>query len=74
MPSWACISACAPGMRSSSAFTLSGGPFFAQKFEDDADGFFRGVPIDADIGDETRDQLVHDPLTPSRTDGGLPLY
>ena len=41
-----------------------GGAFLAQEVEDDADGFFRGSPIDADIGDETRDQLVHNPLTP----------
>ena len=32
--------------------------------------FFRRRPVDADIGDETRDQFVHDPLTP-RTVGRL---
>jgi hypothetical protein len=41
---------------------LSGGAFLDQEVEDDTDGFFRNGLVDADIGDETRDQLVHDPL------------
>jgi hypothetical protein len=29
----------------------------------DADGLFRGRPVDAKIGDETSDTIVHLPLT-----------
>ena len=41
---------------------LVGGAFLAQEVEDDTDGSFGGYPIDADIGDETRNQLFHVPL------------
>ena len=32
--------------------------------------FSAASPIDADIGDETRDQLVHNPLTPPALTAG----
>ena len=33
--------------------------FLDQEFENDADGFFRGRTIYADIGNQTCDQFVH---------------
>ncbi len=48
---------------------LFGGPFLAQEVENDGHGFFRGSLIDANIGDETCDKFVHDPLTPRNNSG-----
>ena len=63
-----------PGKFVDEGLNFVGRAFLDQEVEDDADGFFRGGPIDADIGDETRDQFVHDPPQRSRTGGGLSLY
>jgi len=62
-----------PGQAVDEGLHLVGGTFLAQEVEDDADRFFRDNRIDANVGDETRDQFVHIPLTP-RTGGGLSLY
>ena len=43
---------------------LVGRPFLAQEVEDNANRLFCGTSFDADVGDETPDQLIHDYLTP----------
>ena len=44
-------------------FHLVRGAFLEEEFEDNADRLFRRIALDTDIGDETRDQFVHVPLT-----------
>ena len=39
-------------------------PFLAQEVEDNANRLFCVASFDADVGDETADQLIHDYLTP----------
>src|SRR5215467_2628068 len=45
------------------ALNLVGRPLFDQELQDDADGFLCGCPVDAHIGDETPEKLVHLPPT-----------
>ena len=41
---------------------LLGRPFLLES-QKNADGHFRGRPVDAQVGDETSEEIVHMPLT-----------
>jgi hypothetical protein len=41
---------------------LLGRPFLLE-LQKNADGHFRGRPVDAQVGDETSEEIVHMPLT-----------
>jgi hypothetical protein len=66
-----CIKASAPGSFATSSCFFVGGSFLSQEIENDAYGRFRSRAIDADVGDETPDQLIHDalasPVIPARS-------
>ena len=38
--------------------------FLTEEVQNNANSFFRGTPLDANVGDETPDQVFHDPCPP----------